>query len=139
MDVKDKPVKEEENTLNIVEWLFDAQGNLRNDTNSQGGFKIEFTDDNLDILETGGKNALVMEEDDENPMEILLNKKVKLNKKAKLLDLYPKLQPVMPKPFFFDIAADAIEYPNIDETIKELEGKQTPSGGLLGKIKGFWS
>jgi hypothetical protein len=140
MDLNERTKKDADDTLNIVEWLFDNQGNLKEGQSSGSDYKIELTEGNMDILQTGGKNVLFVDEESDNPMDLLLNKKVRLNKKAKLVELFPKMQPVMPKPFFFDIAADAIEYPNIAQTIKELQGKDTPSGGgLLGKLKGaFW-
>lgn len=139
MELDEKKSNNEDNTLNIVDWLFDAEGNLKTDSGSSSNYKVELTDPNINILDTGAKNALLVDEGEEDAMNTLLGKKVKLNKKAKIVDLFPKMQPVMPKPFFFDIAVDGVEYPNISETIKELEEKANQGTGLFGKIKGaFW-
>lgn len=138
MDINDKKPKGGDDALDIIQWLFDSQGNLI-EGDADNTLKVELTDGNMDLLSTGGSNILFVDEGAENPIDKLLNSKVKLNKKAKLVELFPKMQPVMPKPFFFDIAADAIEYPNIAATIKDLEGQSTSGGGLLGKLKGaFW-
>jgi hypothetical protein len=137
MNLEDKKPQTDDNTLNIIEWLFDKNGKLRQENENSSNLRVEFTEPNLNILETGGKNALLIDEGEEIQMDTLLGKKIKLNKKAMLIDLFPKIQPVMPKPFFYDIAADGIEYPNIAEIISELEGKTSASdGGLFGRIKG---
>jgi hypothetical protein len=136
MDVKEtSAAKNDDGNFDIINWLFDSQGNLRTDGASKD-HKVEFTDSNLNILETGAKNALVVEENAGNDYESLLQKKARLNKKTKLIELFPKFQPIMPKPFFFDIAADAIEYPDLEKTINEIQAKESSSGGLFGRIKG---
>ena len=135
MDVKDaKPSQDD--SLDIVQYLFDSKGNYRSVDNTDSDLNIELTDYNLDIINTGGKNILISDEAGTNNIKEILDKKVKFNKKTKLVELFPSFQPVPPKPFFFDLAVDAIEYPNIDQIIKDLQEKEEPSsGGLLGRIK----
>ena len=135
LNLNEKPKKSSDNILNIVEWLFDNSGNLK-DENSKNGVKVELIDGNMNILDTGASNVLFLEEDGESNIDELLSKKIRFNKKVKLIDLVPKLQPVMPKPFFFDVAGDGVHYPNIEETIKEIEGKANQGSGLFGRIKG---
>lgn len=89
----------------IVDWLFDSQGNLR-DISKDIDTNYELTDSNLNILETGAKNVQIVGNSQENSLNTLLHQKIKLNKKAKLIDLCPKMKPIEPKPFFYDLAID---------------------------------
>jgi hypothetical protein len=134
LDLEGKHQTNSDITLNIVDWLFDVTGNLKDESND--ALNIELTDSNMDILNTGGKNVIVTDGGDDNAVDMLLGSKIKLNKKAQLINLFPKMQPVMPKPFFYDIALDAVEYPNIAKIITEIEDKATQSTGLFGRIKG---
>lgn len=60
-----------------------------------------------------------------------MKKKVTLNKKTQIVDLASSLQPVMPKPFFMDIAGDQIKYPDLTE--KTTEKKAGWFGGIFGR------
>ncbi|CAI2361175.1 unnamed protein product [Moneuplotes crassus] len=135
LELADKQKQYTDNILNIAEWLFDDNGNLK-DISAAKSIKTELIDGNMNILNTGGKNVLFLEDYDENNIDELLRKKIKINKKSKIIDLSSKLQPVMPKPFLFDIAGDGIEYPEISSTIKEIESKASQGSSLLGRIKG---
>ena len=132
MNLENKSKHSSDNILNIVEFLFDKAGKLKTE-NDATEMKVELTDGNMNILETGAKNVLMMEEDGNHDIDELLRKKIRFNKKIKLIDLTPKLQPVMPKPFLFDIAGDGVEYPNIAKAVEETTNQGT---GLFGRIKG---
>ena len=119
-----------------MDFLFDSHGNLR-DISEENDISYELTDSNLNILETGAKNIQTLNGSKDDSIHNLLRKKIRISKKAKLIDLYPKMKPIEPKPFFYDIAVDEIEYPNLDKTIKELQDKSTQGGGIFSKLK-FW-
>lgn len=135
MEVKEQTLKSKNDSIDIVKWLFNSQGKLRGNKQTVGERQVEFTDSNLNILETGGKNAMMVESSEGSSFDELLHKKAKLNKKSVLVELYPKFQPVMPKPFFFDIAGEAIEFPDLEQMIKQLEEKETKGTGLFGRLK----
>lgn len=135
LDINDRPKQSTDNILNIIEWLFDDNGKLKDDSSS-ASVKTELTDGNMNILNTGGKNVLFLEDEGGSNIDELLRKKIKVNKKAKIIDFSSKLQPVMPKPFFFDVAGDGVEYPDLSNAIKELESKASGGSGLLGRLKG---
>lgn len=136
LELKEGQTPAVENTLDIVHWLYDPFGNLKSDSSTTS--KVEFKDYNLNILETGGKNVVFVDKNDDTDYDQLLHKKVRVNKKSKLVDLFPTFKPVTPKPNFYDIAGEAIEFPNLDNMIQELTPKDTPaaSTGLFSKLKG---
>lgn len=92
----------------IVDWLFDKQGNLR-DISKDIDTSYELTDSNLNILDTGARNVQVVTNSQESALNTMLHQKIKINKKAKLIDLCPKMNPIEPKPFFYDLAIDKLK------------------------------
>lgn len=66
-------------------------------------------------------------------MKQLFEQKVTLNKKSQIVELNQTLQPVRPKPYFMDLAAGAVEYPDLSSLIGEQKKGGWFSGWGWGK------
>lgn len=62
-------------------------------------------------------------------MDSLFENKITLSKKTQLVKHPTKIKPVPPKPYLMDIAGDYVNYPNLEEKVKEKKGW---FGGLFG-------
>ena len=91
-------------------------------------------DSNLNLLETAGNNFDIRADDGPLGREIE-DKRLRLSKKSKIIELLPEFKSLAPKPFFFDIAGDQLQYPSVEDRLKELKPEQK---GLFGRVKGIF-
>ena len=103
---------------NWYDMLFDQNGNPK----PYNAMKIK--GESLDLLETEAKNIEFLQE---IPEEAAPNK---------LVNPLPKFQSVPATPHFFDLASAYITYPDL--SAEQEKYKPSASGGLLGKLTGFW-
>ena len=89
-----------------------------------------FKGDRFDFLEQDGSNI-----DSQRLATKAVNvEKLKLSKQFTLVNPVPKFQSVPATPQFFDLAGEALFYPDLTESVEKHKVKK----GLLGAIGGFF-
>ncbi|XP_057670042.1 signal recognition particle subunit SRP68 [Diorhabda carinulata] len=61
-----------------------------------------------------------------------------LLKNPNLVTLPPAMEPVPAKPFFFDLALNFVEFPDLSEKLDDGKSKQKQGAGISGFVKGLW-
>lgn len=79
----------------------------------------------INLLDSGSN--LITQEPCLNTLTDLFDKKINITRKTEIIDLDAPLLPVKPKPFFIDIAGEAVIYPDLSDKM------QAPKKG------GLWS